>query len=84
VNQGTCRGCGAPVLFVTSAVSGKAMPLNQRAEKRLVVGEDGKARVVDTYLSHFSTCPKADEFRRKPKPVASAIESVLRDVKPEE
>lgn len=61
-----CRRCQAAIVFVESATTGKLMPLDAKPEKRVVVGDDGKARVVYTFTSHFSTCPSAAEFR-KPK-----------------
>jgi hypothetical protein len=67
VSAGACRGCGASVLFVPTAASGKLIPLDPTSEKRVVIGDDGRARVVDTFIAHFATCPKADQFRRKPK-----------------
>lgn len=48
------------------------MPLDAKSEKRFVVAVEKLiendapvARLVDTYVSHFATCPKADKFRRK-------------------
>jgi hypothetical protein len=52
--------------------SGKAMPLNEPPEKRVVVTGYGLplgepfAEVLDTYVSHFATCPNADKHRTKP------------------
>jgi hypothetical protein len=65
VSAGACKGCGASVLFVPTAATGKLIPLDLRSEKRVVIGDDGKARVVDTFVAHFATCPKRDEFRKK-------------------
>jgi hypothetical protein len=62
-----CRGCGASLLLVPTAATGKLIPLNPQPEKRVVIGEDGKARVVDTWLVHFATCPVADQIRTKRK-----------------
>jgi hypothetical protein len=52
------------------AKTGKPMPLDAKPEKRVIVvghfgdaGEDLGA-VVDTYTSHFVTCPQAEEHRR--------------------
>lgn len=65
-----CQGCGAEIEFVKSKSTGKAMPVNlDSKEKRVAivsVNDDGEkeARVLDTYISHFATCPKAGEFRR--------------------
>jgi hypothetical protein len=44
------------------------MPLDAKPEKRIVLEQrDGMhplARVVDTYVSHFSTCPNAAQHRK--------------------
>lgn len=66
MSAGACRACGAAVLFVPTAATGKLMPLDKLPEKRVVIGDDGKARVVDTFLVHYASCPNADQFRRKP------------------
>jgi hypothetical protein len=61
-------GCGAEVIFVPSAKTGKNMILDATPEKRVVlelqeiggtVGGPGTrqvARVVDTYLDHHGSC----------------------------
>lgn len=49
----TCRSCGAQVVWEQTA-SGKKMPMDVEP------GPDGKR------VSHFATCPQADEWR-KPK-----------------
>jgi hypothetical protein len=44
------------------------MPLDANPEQRVILGAaTGRARVVNTYTSHFATCPHANEHR-KPKP----------------
>ncbi len=60
-----CRACGAPIVFVPTP-TGHSVPLDATPEKRFVIGEDNIARQVDTYISHFATCPEAARFR-KPK-----------------
>lgn len=68
---GTCSGCGAAIVWVVTR-AGKRMPVDAKPEKRVVLddvhatGEPPQAQVVDTYVSHFATCPKAQRFR-KPK-----------------
>lgn len=66
-----CRGCGAEIIWTITEGS-KWMPLDAKSEKRFVVAVEKLiendapvARLVDTYVSHFATCPKADKFRRK-------------------
>ncbi len=65
-----CRSCNAPIVW-TRSVGGKAMPLDAKPAKGLVIdttfgGDMPGARVVDVYTSHFSTCPQAAQHR-KPK-----------------
>ena len=60
--EATCRSCGAPVVWAKTA-NDRAMPLDARPEKRVVV-EDGVARVVDAFVAHWASCPNADEHRK--------------------
>ena len=66
-----CKSCQAEVLFVKSATSEKFMILNKKPEKRIIItiSDDGvtppKARIVDTYTDHHSTCPDAEKYRDK-------------------
>lgn len=71
-----CKGCDAPVKWVRMATGGR-MLVNLPPEKRVVIhkqmvddngGEarlEERAEVLNTYTSHFATCPKADDFRRR-------------------
>lgn len=64
----TCRACGSPILWATST-KGRPMPLNLPPEGRYVIEQHRSGPVAsysETYISHFATCPKADEFRRAP------------------
>lgn len=58
-----CAKCPQEIVWVSSAASGKPMPLNYPPEKRVVIGRSGDGYVVDTYVPHFSTCPFAESFR---------------------
>ena len=69
----TCSSCGADLIFVKSVTTGKPMPLDAKPMKRIVLvdlvgGLDHKdgscGRVVDTYLSHFVSCPDAVQHRK--------------------
>jgi hypothetical protein len=68
---GNCRSCNARVLWVETE-SGKKMPLDTEPERRFVV-ESGaspmKARLRNTYVSHFSTCKDAGKWRKGPSDV---------------
>ena len=70
-----CRGCKKPIIWATTE-AGKAIPLDP-PEKRFilqqVVPDDPQkpayweARLRETYVSHFVSCPQADAFRGKGK-----------------
>lgn len=59
-----CKFCGAAILWVEMA-SGKKMPLNEKPIYMVEVKE-GIGKVVQVYEAHWSTCPGADNFRKKP------------------
>jgi hypothetical protein len=40
------------------------MPLDASAQKRFVLDEHGVVRAVDTYQTHFVSCPQAEQHRR--------------------
>jgi len=58
-----CRSCQADIIWCTSA-SGRPMPLDAKPEKRVVVDEHKVGRVVEAYVSHFSSCPNAAQHRK--------------------
>jgi hypothetical protein len=68
----TCKSCSAPIEWVKSARTGKAMPLDagDAPDGNLVV-LDGVAHPAlqgDTRprrKSHFATCPQAAEWRKR-------------------
>lgn len=78
----SCRSCGAPVRWVETT-SGRRMPLDPTPNaKGNVYLEPGvptatvfgnlqadarKALAGRLYLSHFATCPDADDHRRSPR-----------------
>jgi len=55
-----CRGCGRPVYWIRTK-NNKAMPVDTRVDGGLEPMRDRDGRG----LSHFATCPKADQFRKK-------------------
>ena len=59
LDRGTCRSCGAEILWVRSARSGKPMPLNPG--RKVVVTERGE--VHNGYEPHWSSCPYAEQHR---------------------
>lgn len=60
-----CSSCGAKILWVKTAKNDQPMPLDTPGDPRIVLDEDGKAHVVRTFISHFATCPNADQHRKK-------------------
>lgn len=67
-----CRKCQAQIFFAKTN-SGSSTPLNAVPERRITIQplEPGqtqhRAVWVDTYTSHFATCPGAEEMRRARK-----------------
>lgn len=68
----TCRSCGAAIIWAVTP-AGKRMPLDAQPAKRIVLDDYGVktfgdeapcAQVVDTYTSHFATCPNAAQHRK--------------------
>jgi len=66
-----CKGCGKPMIYAKSPKTGKMIPLDARAPVFFVV--DGVAFPASDgyYVSHFSTCVKADQFSARNKKRAS-------------
>lgn len=73
----TCRSCNAPVVWATSATSGKAIPLDATPVddgNLFLDGDIAKSFKADEFdalfaplrfVSHFVTCPQAGQWRRK-------------------
>jgi hypothetical protein len=68
----TCKSCSAPIEWVKSARTGKAMPLDiEPTDNGNLVVIDGVAHprlAGDTKprrTSHFATCPQAESWRRR-------------------
>jgi hypothetical protein len=64
-----CKRCGMTIVFIENEASGKRIPA-QAIRTVYELGTDGKLHKLDKpqiqrYVSHFETCPKAGEFRRK-------------------
>jgi hypothetical protein len=71
-----CRSCGAAVVWLVNVQTGRPAPIDEQPDPvgNLVrVGEGeyehaGPANLLDDrprYVSHFATCPAADEWRGK-------------------
>jgi hypothetical protein len=63
VNTRPCRSCGALILWVNTE-QGNRIPLDAKSEKRFIV-RDNTARSVNAYLTHFATCPNAEQHRKR-------------------
>jgi hypothetical protein len=57
-----CKGCGANIVWIKTA-SGKSTPIDAKPERRYI-SIDYNWVLMDTHISHFATCPKADSFRK--------------------
>jgi len=62
-----CKSCGAEIEWGKTG-NNKPVPLDMPPEKRYV-RMAGVYLMCDTWLSHFATCPDADEHRKKGNPV---------------
>jgi hypothetical protein len=75
-----CRSCGARIRWARFTRSGKVVPLDADpvpGGNVVVVGEDRDGPLIDLvsqaappldslrYVNHFSTCPQADQWRRR-------------------
>ena len=74
-----CKACGNPILWARVTATGKMMPVDPEPRPdgniELTRGRTPEATVhgqsplgvdpdLTLYVSHFVTCPSADEFRR--------------------
>ena len=62
-----CRSCGAPIVWATSAKTGKAMPLDVAFKVISVERADGTVEAVRGREAHFATCPNAASHRKGSK-----------------
>jgi hypothetical protein len=67
-----CKSCGAEIIWATTG-KGNAIPLDAKPEHRFVIvplmghPENLRAEYIKTYISHFATCPQAEQHRKKPR-----------------
>lgn len=59
-----CKGCGAELKWITSPAGAKT-PLDAKPKKMWVEFHSDGWRLLDCYMPHFATCPKADQFRKE-------------------
>jgi len=57
-----CKSCGASIKWVVTP-SGKLTPIETKGIKVWVI-ENGAAKLVHGFQSHFANCPNADKHRR--------------------
>lgn len=73
LDPAACKGCGAKILWGADE-DGKAIPLDPSAP---VYEEDGSVirRTRLAYVSHFKTCPQANQFSatKKANPQGSLL-----------
>jgi len=67
-----CKGCGKPIVWAKDE-KGTSHPLDARAPVYHFNGGDLDAeftvyRLTGSWVSHFATCPKANEFSKGKKP----------------
>jgi hypothetical protein len=71
VNTSICKGCGAEIVWCLNPATGKKIPMDVKPTVYHVI-DCGQGRVEaikaeDQELlgvSHFATCPKADQFSK--------------------
>jgi len=61
---GKCKACKADIAWIMTE-NGKKCPLDREPEKRYVLTLSGTWKMVDTYVSHFATCPQEAMFRKE-------------------
>lgn len=59
LKEGLCKGCGAPVYWITTQ-AGKGMIVDRKAA--VVVAVTGI--VYRGYPPHWATCPNAEDFKK--------------------
>ena len=64
MDYANCKACKAEIIWIMTE-NGKKCPLDREPEKRWVFTLSGTWKLVDTYISHFATCPSEDLFREK-------------------
>jgi len=69
-----CRGCGKPITFMLDE-KGTLQVLDSMAPIYKIeldlTGEERAVLIENAYISHFRTCPKADEFSASKRGAAS-------------
>lgn len=69
-----CKGCGQEIRWI-EMISGKRMPIDPKPQRMVMLIEDlpegtvsnfqpDKGIIVTVYVTHWSTCPKAKDFKK--------------------
>lgn len=58
-DAGSCRGCGAPILWVTT-VADRRMPM----DRVVPLGDREDAILIDAVPNHWASCPARERFAR--------------------
>lgn len=66
MRESICTGCRANIVWFRTP-RGKNMPADAKAETRIILDDDGAAVMAQTWMPHWATCPKADQFKRERK-----------------
>jgi hypothetical protein len=61
VSTRPCKLCNRDLIFAVNRATGKTIPLDAKAHVYRVVESDA-IRAEDYYVSHFFTCPEANQF----------------------
>lgn len=69
-----CKSCGAEIIWATTSVEGRKIPLDAQTVIGGNINFDGLEAVVGPtgsgpYQSHFVSCPSAKSHRRKRGPI---------------
>jgi hypothetical protein len=62
-----CKACNAELIWVKMQ-SGRVMPCNATPQKFILINNEKKIGcLVEGYIPHWATCPKAKNFKHKRK-----------------
>lgn len=56
-----CKSCGAQIEWVKTKTRGSSMPV----DPKYVVVVTNEGQIVKGRISHFATCPNADQHRKR-------------------
>lgn len=75
----SCKACRAPIEFYQLSATDRWMPFDPGVVVLRSFQRDGDRVVCHEVagVSHFSTCPKAEEFRKKKAPAQPVMETLF-------